>query len=123
MDCACCLATPAPHTLHLLYTIARILLHFHTKASVNYVSYGILCSSCIYILYVLTCEVSSPANDTKVYFSFIVSGGENGFSSLGGIPSIDLALEGVEKKGLLPGYNLTYDNISDSKVNMLYVSK
>ena len=56
-----------------------------------------------------------------MYFSLIVSGGENGFSSFGGIPSIDLALEAVEKEGLLPGYNLTYDNISDSKVTTLYI--
>ena len=51
-----------------------------------------------------------------VYFSLIVSGGENGYRSTGGIPSVDLALEAVQKNKILPGYNLTYDKIRNSKV-------
>ena len=55
--------------------------------------------------------------DTKpVYFSMIISGGEYGYNSSGGIPSIDIALEAVQRRQLLPGYKLTYDRIRNSKV-------
>ena len=59
---------------------------------------------------------SLSAGQEPVYFSLIVSGGENGYRSTGGIPSVDLALEAVQKNQLLPGYNLTYDKIRNSKV-------
>ena len=51
-----------------------------------------------------------------VYFSLIISGGENGYRSSGGIPSIDIALEAVQSRQILPGYNLTYDRTRNSKV-------
>ena len=51
-----------------------------------------------------------------VYFSLIVSGGENGFRSTGVIPAIDIALEEIERQQILPGYNLTYDKYQNSKV-------
>ena len=54
----------------------------------------------------------------QVYFSLIISGGENGFSSSGGIPSIDMALEAVARMKILPGYNLTYNYIQNSKVSI-----
>ena len=54
----------------------------------------------------------------QVYFSLIISGGENGFSSSGGIPSIDMALEAVARMEILPGYNLTYNYIQNSKVSI-----
>ena len=61
---------------------------------------------------------ASALNETKpVYFSLIISGGENGsFRSSGGIPSIDIALEAVQSRRILPGYNLTYDRVRNSKV-------
>ena len=61
---------------------------------------------------------ASALNVTKpVYFSLIISGGENGsFRSSGGIPSIDIALEAVQSRRILPGYNLTYDRVRNSKV-------
>ena len=104
-----------PHQLHLVYP-ARILLHLPQSLQ------GIMCPlaflvAIIYLLHVLPCGVSEADSTQPVYFSLIVSGGENGFSSLGGIPSIDLALEAVEKEELLPGYNLTYDSIGNSKVS------
>ncbi|CAI8019329.1 Gamma-aminobutyric acid type B receptor subunit 2, partial [Geodia barretti] len=60
---------------------------------------------------------ASALNVTKpVYFSLIISGGENGsFRSSGGIPSIDIALEAVQSRRILPGYNLTYDRVRNSK--------
>jgi hypothetical protein len=59
--------------------------------------------------------VSAENAAVPVYFSLIVSGGENGYRSTGGIPSIHLALEEVERKELLSGYNLTYEAIRNSK--------
>ena len=52
----------------------------------------------------------------KIYFSLIVSGGENGYWSSGAIPSIHIALEQIEHHQLLPGYNLTYVKAQNSKV-------
>ena len=51
-----------------------------------------------------------------IYISLIISGGENGFKSSGGIPSIDIALEKIIELKILPGYNLTYENIRNLKV-------
>ena len=59
------------------------------------------------------------ATNKTVYFSLIISGGENGYNSSGGIPSIDIALEAVEREQLLPGYNLTYDTVRNSKVSAM----
>ena len=53
-----------------------------------------------------------------VYFSLIVSGGENGYRSSGAIPAIHIALEEIERHQLLPGYNLTYVKAQNSKVPM-----
>ena len=75
------------------------------------------------ILVAAICIVGSPiwgsseADESPVYFSLIISGGENGYRSSGGIPSIHLALDAVKKKELLPGYNLTYGIIRNSKVS------
>ena len=52
----------------------------------------------------------------QVYFSFIVSNGENGYRSSGAVPAIDIALETVQQLQILPGYNLTYDVVKNSKV-------
>ena len=51
-----------------------------------------------------------------VYFTLIYSGGENGYNSSGGIPSVNIALEAIECHQLLPGYNLTYRTARNSKV-------
>ena len=79
-----------------------------------------------HILVATICVICSPLNgeaessgareSSPVYFSLITSGGENGYRSTGGIPSIHLALDAVNKTELLPGYNLTYDNVRNSKV-------
>ena len=69
-------------------------------------------AAALVIVTCLTCTSGTPTeNDTKpaVYFSLIVSGGENGFKSSGIVPGIDIALEAVEDKQLLPHYNLTYE--------------
>lgn len=65
---------------------------------------------------------AGAANETRpVYFSLIISGGENGsYRSSGGIPSVDIALEAVQARQILPGYNLTYDSVRNSKVWLYY---
>ena len=71
----------------------------------------------IFVAVTLAGGVSAEENDTKqVYFSLIYSGGEYGYRSSGGIPSIHIALEAIESHQLLPGYNLTYETARNSKV-------
>ena len=78
---------------------------------------SVVTAAFIFITVALVRGVRAEANDSKpVYFSLIISGGENGYRSLGGIPAIDIALEAVEEYQLLPGYNLTYENTRNSKV-------
>ena len=62
-------------------------------------------------------HVVSASGKENVYFSLIISGGENGYRSSGGIPSVDIALEAVERQQLLRDYNLTYEAIRNSKVS------
>ena len=52
-----------------------------------------------------------------MYFSLIVSWGENGFNSSGAIPAIDIALEKINSMYPIPGYYLTYETVRNSKVN------
>ena len=73
-----------------------------------------------FIFFVAFTHVLAVENDTvkRVYFSLIISGGENGFKSSGGILSIDIALEKIIELQILPGYKLTYENIRNSKVRL-----
>ena len=52
-----------------------------------------------------------------VYFSLIISRGENGYNSSGAIPAIHIALEEIERHELLRDYNLTYVTAQNSKVS------
>ena len=56
------------------------------------------------------------STDKPVYFSLIVSYGEYGYNSSGGIPAINVALEQIRARNILPGYNLTYELARNSKV-------
>ena len=50
-------------------------------------------------------------------FMFITSFGEFGFNSSGGLPAAEMALEDINNDpDILPGYNLVYDRIRNSKV-------
>ena len=60
--------------------------------------------------------VSGQGAPKPVYFSFIVSNGEYGYRSSGVVPSVDIALEAIENQQLLPGYNLTFETVRNSKV-------
>ena len=56
------------------------------------------------------------STDKPVYFSLVVSYGEYGYNSSGGIPAINIALEQIRARNILPGYNLTYEEERNSKV-------
>ena len=66
---------------------------------------------------ILSLQVQSVLSTEKpVYFSLIVSNGEYGYNSSGGIPAINIALDQIRDKNILPGYNLTYELARNSKV-------
>ena len=48
----------------------------------------------------------------------IISYGEFGFNSSGGLPAAEMALEAInDDPDMLPGYNLVYDRVRDSQVS------
>ena len=58
--------------------------------------------------------ISENANLT---FMLIISYGEFGFNSSGGLPAAEMALEDINSDpDMLPGYNLVYDRIRNSQV-------
>ena len=58
---------------------------------------------------------------TPLHFSFFVSFGEFGYNSSGVIPSVDIALESIERNQILPQYNLTYGTVRNTKVGTVTV--
>ena len=47
----------------------------------------------------------------------IISFGQFGFNSSGGLPAAEMALEDINMDpNVLPGYNLVYDRVRDSQV-------
>lgn len=61
-------------------------------------------------------SVAVCQSTTPVYFSLIVSYGEFGFNSSGGIPAVDIALDYINRNQLLPEYELCYKTMRNSKV-------
>ena len=63
------------------------------------------------------CGLANQDNKTNLTFMLIISYGQFGFNSSGGIPAAEMALEDInENPSILPGYNLVYDRIRDSQV-------
>ena len=62
-----------------------------------------------------------PGKDrTNLTIMLIISYGQFGFNSSGGLPAAEMALEDINNKpDLLPGYNLVYDSVRDSQVCVL----
>ena len=62
-----------------------------------------------------------PGKDrTNLTIMLIISYGQFGFNSSGGLPAAEMALEDINNKpDLLPGYNLVYDPVRDSQVCVL----
>ena len=58
----------------------------------------------------------SPDPKPVVYFSLIVSYGEFGFDSSGGIPAVNISLKYIDRNQILPGYQLMYERVLNSKV-------
>ena len=55
--------------------------------------------------------------NTNLTFMLIISYGEFGFNSSGGLPAAEMALEDINSDpDMLPGYNLVYDRIRNSQV-------
>ena len=74
-------------------------------------------SAALILAWAVASLVSGQDDLKTVYFSLIVSNGEYGYRSSGAVPSIDLALEAVRSMQVLPGYNLTYETVRNSKVS------
>ena len=56
-------------------------------------------------------------------FMLITSFGEFGFNSSGAVPGVDTALNRIrERQDMLPGYNLVYDKVRDSKVSLMLLA-
>ena len=57
------------------------------------------------------------SENTNLTFMLIISYGEFGFNSSGGLPAAEMALEDINSDpDMLPGYNLVYDRIRNSQV-------
>ena len=61
--------------------------------------------------------ILTPGECHNLTFMFVTSFGELGFNSSGAVPGVDVALEGIRNRtDMLPGYNLVYNKVRDSKV-------
>ena len=72
-------------------------------------------ASTVTILLLLSVSVRDGAA-TVLNFSLILSFGLDGYNSSGAIPAIDLALELIAEREVLPGYRLQYIEVLDSEV-------
>ena len=73
-------------------------------------------TAAVTILLLLTINVQDGV--AKVLnFSLIVSFGLNGYNSSGAIPGIDLAVERIAEREVLPDYRLQYSEVQDSEVS------
>ena len=70
------------------------------------------------IVLALQSGYADSSSNVPVYFSLVVSYGEYGFNSSGAIPAVNIALDYVNRTQILPGYELTYETVRDSKVSV-----
>ena len=62
---------------------------------------------------------SSLSDERNLTFMLITSFGQFGHNSSGALPAADMALEHINNNtDILPGYNLMYDEVRDSKVKL-----
>jgi hypothetical protein len=75
-------------------------------------------SHCLALCLLLLASLSSQQSEnTNLTFMLIISYGEFGFNSSGGLPAAEMALEDINSDpDVLPGYNLVYDRIRNSQV-------
>ena len=63
----------------------------------------------------------SAADNKNLTFMLVTSWGGFGYNSSGTLPAAEIALTGNitdNRPDLLPGYNLVYDQVRDSKVSI-----
>ena len=61
--------------------------------------------------------ILTPGECHNLTFMFVTSFGELGPNSSSAVPGVDVALEGIRNRtDMLPGYNLVYNKVRDSKV-------
>ena len=75
----------------------------------------------VILFFVVICRsnVYATTNDTNknLTFMLVTSFGAYGFNSSGTLPAAEIALRTVNgREDILPGYNLVYDTVRDSKV-------
>ena len=73
-----------------------------------------------FLLLVLTLSQSLlvSASNTNLTFMLVTSSGGFGYNSSGTLPAAEIALRNINSHpDLLPGYNLVYDEVRDSKVS------
>ena len=79
----------------------------------------------LHLYFVSTAAVVQPQPETEILsdskvnltFMMITSWGGFGFNSSGTLPAAEIALNLINSRpDILPGYNLVYDEIRDSKV-------
>ena len=74
----------------------------------------------VLVLFLWRLNLVSATNSTKnLTFMFVTSWGGFGYNSSGTLPAAEIALKAINSRpDLLPGYNLVYDEIRDSKVSL-----
>jgi hypothetical protein len=74
-----------------------------------------------FLLLLLTISLSllvSVADNKNLTFMLVTSWGGFGYNSSGTLPAAEIALRNIyNRSDLLPGYNLVYDQVRDSKVS------
>ena len=62
------------------------------------------------------------AINRNLTFMFVTSFGQFGLNTSGVVPAADLALEDINTNpDILPGYNLVYDTVRDSRVGSIKI--
>ena len=60
--------------------------------------------------------------ESNLTFMFVTSFGQFGLNTSGVVPAADLALEDINANpDILPGYNLVYDRVRDSKAGCIKI--
>ena len=107
------------HTPHDIVLSVFSLLHYNyssqlLKSARFYISIMIRVALLISLSFIL--EGESVRNLT---FMFVTSFGQFGFNASGVVPAADIALEDINNHpSVLGGYNLVYDTVRDSKVQL-----
>ena len=73
-------------------------------------------------LNVSRCQLITNNTNKNLTFMLVTSWGGFGYNSSGTLPAAEIALRNINSRpDLLPGYNLVYDKIRDSKVSIYTV--